>query len=207
MDRQQLEAMEVVLPFAHGGTRSPMVTRVRSTLITASLLLIREYAWETRYYASLPAHRHDEIRSLVAGTWVSLALAVDHYTAMDGLGLTTAEIEKIGEDVGRRTQQSFLATLARASTSFGATPWVILNKSRAIWTRIFDGGDVVLYKGGPKDAYHELVQLPLFRIGYFRRAVATYWRAMAQVMASTVYVKDVAQLGTGTSVVLGTSWA
>jgi hypothetical protein len=175
-------------------------------LITASLVAIRQMGWEERYYEALPRDRHDDLRSLVAGSWSSIELATAHYTACDRMGLTPAEMIKIGEDVSQRTQKSFVATLARASIEAGASPWILFGTARRVWDRIFDGCDIAVYKVGPKEAYVEVVNCPLLALPYFRAAFRAYFRAVVALLSKVVYTNEMTAYSTDSDAVFRFSW-
>jgi len=184
-----------------------MVMRERSTLITASLVALRQVGVEERYFGALPQERHDELRSLVAGSWVPLELATLHYSACDRLGLTSAELTRIGEDVSHRTQKSFVATLAKASIAAGVSPWILFSNARRIWERVFDGGDIASYKIGPKESYVEVAGCSLLALPYFRAAFRAYFRAVVALLSQVAYTTEVVAYGTESGAVFRFSWA
>ena len=102
---------EVFLPSQFPGGNGPPVSRVRSTLLSASLQGLRMMGWEKRYYDALPPALHHEIRALIAGVWLPVDLAVAHYTACDRMELSTDEIKEMGKAVSMRTQKTFVGTL------------------------------------------------------------------------------------------------
>ena len=204
--RKALADYEVTVPLSFPRGRARGVSRVRSTLITASLVAIRQMGWEERYYQALPPDRHDELRSLVAGSWSSLELATAHYTSCDKIGLTPAEMTKMGEDVSHRTQKSFVATLARASIEAGASPWILFSTAHRVWERIFDGGDIAVYKVGPKEAYVEVLSCPLLALPYFRAAFRAYFRTIVALLAKVVYTNEMSAYATDSDAVFRFSW-
>ena len=202
-----LSEYEVILPLAFPRGRARKLSRVRSTLITASLVAIRQMGWEERYYRALPPERHDDLRSLVAGSWSPMDLVTAHYTACDAMGLTPAEMIMIGEDVSQRTQKSFVATLAKASIEAGASPWILFANARRVWERIFDGCDIAVYKVGPKEAYVEVVNCPLLGLPYFRAAFRAYFRAVVALLSKVAYTSEMTAYGTDSDAVFRFSWA
>jgi hypothetical protein len=163
--------------------------------------------WESRYFAALPPRLHDEMRMLVAGTWVPLALAMDHYAACDRMDLTTDEKEHMGKQVSLRTQKTFVGTLGSVVAGAGATPWNVLTYTPRIWARIFEGGDCCVYKLGPKDALTVATANPLLRLDYFRTAIRAYYAALANLVSTTVYHREVAEYRNETQTGFRLSWA
>jgi hypothetical protein len=122
------------------------------------------------------------------------------------MGLTPAEMTKIGEDVSERTQKSFVATLARASIEAGASPWILFGTARRVWERIFDGCDIAVYRIGPKEAYVEVVNCSLLALPYFRAAFRAYFRTVVALLSKVVYTNEVVAYGTSHDAVFRFSW-
>jgi hypothetical protein len=180
----------VVLPYQHPA-RTRAVTRVRSTLLAASIQTIREMGWEPRYLEALPKERHAELKMLAAGVWVPLELAETHYHACDAMHLSKEEVERAGASVGERTQKSFVGTLGRFAAGAGATPWIVIANVHRIYARMIDGGDHCAYRLGPKDALIVNVGCPLVDIPYFRMSSVGSYRATAAVVSQVVYAHEV----------------
>jgi hypothetical protein len=179
---------------------------VRSTLLSASVQGVRHLGWEKRYFDALPPGLHDEIRMLVAGVWIPVDLAIAHYTACDRMGLTSDEIEQMGSAVSMRTQKTFIGTLGSVAAGAGATPWSIYQHSHRIWSRIFDGGDLVVYRLGPKDLEIACVGCSLFGIKYFRVALGAYYAAIIGLVAKSVHRRELAEPRGPSAIGLRFSW-
>ena len=184
------EAFEEVLSFRFPRDAAPRVTRVRSTLIAASLHGIRNMGWEARYLAALPKELHFEMQMLTAGSWVPLSVGTAHYTACEEMGLGAREMDAIGSDVSLRTQRTFVGTLGKAVGGAGATPWLLIQNMHRIWDRMFDGGDLAAYKVGPKEGLVVLVGCTLLDISYFRFGFLAYYRALARMLSRAAYTKE-----------------
>jgi hypothetical protein len=182
------------------------VSRVRSTLLSASLQGVRHMGWEQRYFQALPPHLHDEMRMLTPGVWLPIALAVEHYTACDRMGVSSDEVKKVGNDVSLRTQKTFVGTLGSVAAGAGATPWHVYRHGHRIWARIFDGGDHVGYKVGPKDIDIIVMGCPLLRVAYFRTALGAYYAALAGVLAQSVHWRELPDPRMGDKIGLRVSW-
>lgn len=182
------------------------VQRVRSTLLSASLQSVRAMGWEERYLAALPRDRQEEMRTLVAGVWMPLDLAVAHYTACDRMGLSSDEMMEMGKAVSIRTQKTFVGTLGSIAAGAGATPWHIYRHGHRIWGRIFDGGDHVAYKLGPKDMDVICLGCPLLQIRYFRTAVGAYYAALAGIVSKSVHWRELPEHRGEPAIALRVSW-
>ncbi len=184
----------------------PQVSRIRSTLLSASLQGLRQMGWETRYFAQLPAALHQELRSLVAGVWVPLSLAVSHYEACDRMGLSRDETKEMGRGISLRTQKTFAATLGGIAAGAGATPWNIFQHTHRLWDRIFDGGDSVAYRAGPKDIDFVAMGCPLVRVPYFRTAMGSYYAAVAGLVSKSVHWHELREDHGDKAIALRISW-
>jgi hypothetical protein len=160
---------EILIPF--GASRDKRATDLRSTLLTTSLRSLKANGLLDAYLKLLPAEHHDALTNIVAGVWMPIEIGIAHYSAIDALGLTAAQIAVLGKDVGERVQGSILGLMVRTAKSSGLTPWAGLRNCPLFYERMFIGGAVSLVKLGPKEARIELVSNPLFGIPYFRHAL------------------------------------
>src|SRR4051812_23511894 len=116
-------AEEPIRAFSRPKQSVPVATQVRSTWLTSSLRALRERNCLDRYYELLPREHHDRIRSLVAGSWIPMQLAIVHYEACEGLQLTSDVIMDIGRDVTRFAHRTSYSLALRLATTLGVTPW------------------------------------------------------------------------------------
>jgi len=184
----------------------PRVSRVRSTLLSASLQGVRQMGWEERYFEVLPHALHAEMRMLAPGVWLPIALGIAHYTACDQMGLSIDDVKEMGKAVSLRTQKTFVGTLGSVAAGAGATPWHIFRHGHRIWGRIFDGGDHVAYKVGPKDLDIVCMGCPLLRIKYFRTSACAYYAALAGVVTRSVHWHELAEHRGDETIGMRISW-
>jgi len=184
----------------------PMLSHVRSTLLSASLLAMNERGLGDAYFKHLPASLHDTMRTLVAGSWIPVDVAGAHYEAVDALGLTAQEAVAIGGEVGDRVQASLLGVVFRVAKGSGVSPWTAAEMYPRLWERMFQGGDSRVVKLGPKEARFDNLGVPLCRYDYFRHA----WRGMAiaalSLFSRKVFVNEVQASRTSTSFAFKASW-
>jgi hypothetical protein len=185
----------------------PPVSRVRSTLLSASLTSIRAMGWEQRYFDALPRELHDPIRLLTAGVWIPLEMATAHYGSCDRMGLSSEQVEQMGRTVSLRTQQTFVGTLGRMAAGAGVTPWTFYEHVHRIWSRIFEGGDHIVYKVGPKDLEVHCMGCALLGIRYFRTALGAYYGALTGLVAKSVHWREIPERrGRDAEVAFRLSW-
>jgi hypothetical protein len=197
---------ELFVPFRHPDGSGPLISRVRSTLLTASMQAMRERGVEDLYLRALPPELEGNMRGMIAATWVPLSLAMAHYRACDAMNRSSEDVAKIGEAVAIRTQRTFLSTLGKLASGVGVTPWTFFENHHRIWVRIFDGGDQCVYRLGPKDAQTYIIQNPLLEIPYFRHALRAYYQAAVRIFSKAVTVREVTQHVKQTSTALRFSW-
>jgi hypothetical protein len=184
----------------------PPVTGVRTTLLSASLLAIRERGLFETYLRELPREHHEFVHGLVAGAWVPIELGMVHYAALDRIGLTHTDQYEIGVAVGTRLQHSVVGTAMRLVGDAGATPWTALKQVPRLWSRVLDGGAVSVYELGPKDARIEFHRVPLARFAYCRNG----WRGMVAgvltLICRKIFVTEVPEMSDQNRFVMHAAW-
>ncbi len=181
--------------------------RVRSTLLSSAIVTLRERGHYDAYLAKLPAHRHDDIQSLVAGVWIAMPIAMDHYEACEAIGLSADEMVAVGAAVGHRIQASTLSTLTRLAAGAGATPWAGFGIYDRLWKRMFDGGGFTIDKVGPKDALITMAHLSFARYAYFRASFRGVHLAGIEIFGKKGYVREMPTRSPETNLAFRASWA
>lgn len=143
----------------------------RSTILIGSISAIRASDRWDRYVAALSPKSRELLLHLVAGTWVPVDLALEHYLACDTLGFTTDEQVTNGRFTFDRAGATVFGTLSRMAREAGVTPWTVLPQMQRFWERGYDGGGIAVIKTGPKDCRIEARAIPLLRSPYYRTAL------------------------------------
>jgi hypothetical protein len=182
------------------------LSRVRTTLLSASLLAIKEQGLLEAYMRELsPAHR-EYIESIVGMDWAPTEIGMAHYGALDRLGLSAKKQYEMGLEVGSRINRSLLGTAMRLAGEAGATPWTVLAQLPRLWSRMLEGGAVGVYELGPKDARVELVGCPLARFAYCRNG----WRGMLvgamTPLCRKIFTNDVPEMIDDTRYTMHLAW-
>jgi hypothetical protein len=185
----------------------PLVTQARSTILTASIAALRQRGLVERYFGALPPQHRVTMRSLVAGTWVPIDLALVHYRACEAMALSGDEIEALGLDVAGRLHSTFLGTLLRATRGLGVGPWGGLKHYDRLWNRLFVGGAAWAFKLGPNEIRVEVHGLPLCEVPYFREAFRHLQLAGVQLFCKQVLLWPVPQLCGPTSLSYRVQWS
>ena len=195
---------EVVVPFAADAARA--VSAVRGIVIASSILSLRAHGYYERYVDRLPDKLRARVLTAIATEWLGVDVVMAHYEACEALGLAAQVQRSIGEEVGERTQKTFFGFLIRSARTAGVTPWTALGYAHRARERMYQGGDVSVVKVGPKEARVTCVGLPFVRIPYYRHGFIGVQAAALRLFASKVYVREVLELGTDTTLVTAISW-
>ncbi len=180
---------EVFLAARYPLTAIPLATEIRSTLVVSALQTVRARGLMDKYRETLPASAQERITSLVAGSWIPVELALDHYRAMDRLQLTNEEIDGIGADVAARVNKSVLSIAVSLSKRAGATPWTALSVSHRINDTNWRGSDIAIYRLGPKEARYDWLGQPCASVPYFVTAFGGFLRGLGSLFSSRIYVR------------------
>jgi hypothetical protein len=198
---------EIVLPFPVPKHMVRPVTRVRSGLISSSIVGLREMGCFDRYYALLPIEHRDRILGLTAAEWIDPQLAMIHYEACEALECSKEEQIKNGMRVAQRLQKGFLSVVLRAAQESGIGPWSVLVRYQRLWERYFDGSAIQVTKLGPKEARVELVGFPMARLVYIQNGVGGIMRGVTELVTKRVYATLLEKRCTRTSLTYQLSWA
>ncbi len=185
----------------------PPITKIRTTLLSASLLAIKERGLFDDYKRELSTEHREYIESIVGMDWAPFEVGMAHYGALDRLRLSNNEQYEIGLQVGARINQSLLGMAMRLAGEAGATPWTALGQLPRLWTRMLDGGAIGIYELAPKDARIELLGCPLARYGYCRNG----WRGMIvgalTPLCRRIFITEIPELSDDNNFAMHAAWA
>jgi hypothetical protein len=203
---QNASSVEAYVPFRNGGTRAALITQVRSTMIVSAIQTLRARSLYDRYVQGLAGQARERIVSLVAGGWVPVSLALDHYRAVDGLGLDIDTIEAIGGEVADRMNKSVLSVAVKLSRQAGVTPWSALSMAHRINDINWRGGDIGVWKLGPKEALYEWTGQPCADVPYFVTSFGGFLHALGSLFSTKVYANVARNRCSPTAVSYRLSW-
>jgi hypothetical protein len=173
--------VQALLPHIDVITRA---THVRSTLLQASLRMVRLSGNYDLWYASMdPLYRATIVESL-APTWLPIDAGLAHYLACDSFGLDDAALEKIGQSVGEQLQSTLLGLAAKLARTAGLTPDVAATFFGKLWPRLCQGGSFQLMLLGPKDLSIELRSAVMSKSRYFRGTYVGNVRAAIKLLGT-----------------------
>jgi hypothetical protein len=162
---------------------------IRSTVIISSRAALEAEGRFAEYESHLPIALREELRSAIAGTWLSFDVAVAHYAACEALALAASDQAHMGRKTGNRVNGTLLGTIARLARSAGVTPWTLIEQLPRFWSRGFDGGEIKPERLGPKEARITILEQPLMRFGYFRHGLAGTAETQLTPFCSRAYVR------------------
>lgn len=199
-------ADEIVCPLPHEG-RIQETTHFRSTWLSGSLRALRERNLMDAYLARLPKESHEPILQAVAGVWLPVQVACDHYEACDKLDLSHQDLIELGRAASSYAQGSVLMTVTKLARSAGVTPWTVFGQLGRFWERVWRGGGVAVFKLGPKEARAEIHGWPCARYGYTRYAMRGVFLSLTERYCERGYVHEIPALCTPRSLGYRISWA
>ena len=167
------------------------VRAMRSTVVISGVAIMRARGLFDRYVEHLGPSARPAILEAIAGTWLPVAFALEHFGAIDALGLTSEEAYEIGASSGQRFGATLWGTLVRVAKTAGAEPWLALRSYERIFCRAVDGGGFVVREVGPKEATIELLSVPFARYPYFRGATRGAHSTLVRFFANKAYVREV----------------
>jgi hypothetical protein len=197
---------ELIVPHAVPLARVPLMSKVRGTVLLASVRALRSRGYGDAYLALLPPRFHEAIQTLNAVTWLPGELAMAHYEACDRLALARPTIEAIGAESGIFVNQTLLSLVGKVSKESGVTPWFPLSQAGKLRERAWVGSSMAVWKIGPKEARLDWVQQPVMRFPYLRMAFAAFAQAICSLFAMTVYVREIPSRTTETETSYRISW-
>jgi hypothetical protein len=201
-------AIEVEVVLDYTSPLGPNVTHMRGTLLANSLDSLRAISLYDRYLEMLPPSHREVIPYTIAASWIPIDIALIHYETCDAMGLSEAELEKMGEMMAARVAETFLSTVLRTTRNAGVDSfWTVLKQNNRLLERMYQGGGMAVLKTGPKDLILENTGLPVVTSRYWRRAYVYYMKAIGDMFTKVTYVKLVRpRVAHPHSVAIACSW-
>jgi len=193
----------IILPFPQP---IPQMLHQRSTLLQSGMESIRVAGLYDAYLDAVAPAVREEIEQAVAGMWIPIETAVAHYLALDGLGLSTESVAKLGRSTFDRSKGMLLGAATGLARGAGVTPLTLAPHLQRFWLRGFDGGGIQAVQVGPKELRIDIVSSPIFKSAYFRAACCGLATALFELVSQKAYVHVDAGQALGTAVVFRVQW-
>ena len=169
--------------------RVSRIQHVRSTMLLSSRNALTLGGAFERYEANLSEATRAMLSEVVAGVWLPIELALDHYAACDALQISHATQHSLGRANADSIRGTLMGTVARIARTAGSTPVTILEQMPRFWARIFDGGSVTSVVRGPKEADIIVIADPVMRSEYFRHGLLGFAEMMLGLLTTRIYVR------------------
>ena len=157
---------EILIP--HDFTLGPVIA-VRRALVQYSLLELLRLGVHDRYARVADAETLTEMADSAGQGWMSMTSALKHYRACEELGLTEAQTETHGEQVGRRFQRALFVSPSRSSVvAVSLSRWASIDELARACRRTYQGGSVEYVKVAENELRIESAQNLLFASPFFR---------------------------------------
>ncbi len=198
---------EAFVPYDYPRGRVPQVRSFRSTWLVSSIAALRERGLIERYLGFLPEKHHQSVLASVAGIWLPIEVALAHYDACESLHLPPEEVIAIGRQVTELVHKTSYSLAIRLVKEAGVTPWACLSIQKRLWQRVWEGGDVAVFKLGPKEARVEVAGWPCSRVPYCRRALRGLLVGQTELFCKKAYATEITHLCTPTTLGYRVAWA
>jgi hypothetical protein len=198
---------EAFVPFPLPRARIPPVTEFRSAWLRSSIRSLREHELLDRYLTLLPPQHHATILESALGVWLPGEVSIAHYTACEELGLDAQTQIAIGAEVAQRVHGTILSIGVKLAQEAGVTPWTVLAQFGRLWSHIWVGGAVAVFKLGPKEARLELVGWPCAKFTYCKNGITGVTQGLIQLFCRKAYLREIPRLCTPTGLGYRVAWA
>jgi hypothetical protein len=180
------------------------IQAVRGSLLVLDWRWLRENGLFDAYVSALgPGHG---LLDVTAGEWVPFPLGMDHWRALDALGMTSAREHDVGKHLGQRVHNIVLATLIRLAGQLGVSPWLALGQCHKLWLRSWKGGGMAAYRTGEHSARVEILNAEVVQTHAFRNGVTGTIEAGIEPFCSKSLIHERTDERTKTSIVLAVAW-
>jgi hypothetical protein len=180
------------------------VTGVRGSLLVIDWRWLRENGHFDRYCAALGRSR--ELLDVSASEWVPFPLGLQHWLALDKLGLPPSTETAIGKFLGEHVHNVVLNTLIRLAGKLGVTPWAALAQCHKLWLRSWQGGGMAVYKTGEHTARIEILSAAVAQAHAFRNGMLGTIEAGIAPFCKKAVIAERSEERTDMSFVLRASW-
>jgi len=187
---------------------SPTVTSMRGSVLVATFHALKEAGHFDRYLTFLTPDVRDELANVLAASWVTTPLALEHCRAGEALSLSARELHDLGRLAADRMGESTFSTIWRGAQAMGVgSGWWVMKQADRMWTRLYIGGGCTVRQLGPKDSLFEARGVPMLESRFFRALHHGFMIGVGRLLGSTCYVKpEVSRVSHPHRVAISFSW-
>ena len=179
---------------------------MRGTNFIAGRRWLRERGLEARYLELLPPDVRPTVLAVDATMWVPIDVAVPHYAALDGLGLSHEQRLQLGADVSTQINGVVLSTIARLAGRAGLSPLTPLSRAAKLFARNFRGGAVAVYQTAPREARFEVKGAPMATSANHRDNLCGALIEGSRPFAPRVQVQEILSMRSATTYAFQLRW-
>jgi hypothetical protein len=165
---------------------------------------LRENGHFDAYSAALGRRR--DLLDVSASEWVPFPLGMEHWRALDALGLSPVTEAAIGKFLGEHVHNVVLNTLVRLAGKLGVTPWAALAQCHKLWQRSWQGGGMAVYRSGEHTARIEVLNCAALQMHSLRNGFLGTIEAGIAPFCKKSVLAERADERTSNSIVLRVSW-
>lgn len=170
-----------------------VVSNVRAIVVQSAFAKLKEHGYYDDYMAEYPQDLALLTTQALASSWLPIEASIAHYATLEAIGLSDAQISRLGEESGAGLFDQLFATVVRAirNAGGGAGIWFGFKQADRIMARIYNGGGCQVLQVGPKDAHYELRGLPAVSTRASRVTQAAFLRGVLSISTKVCVVKVV----------------
>ena len=154
------------------------------------LTSIRDAGLFDAYAAVSPPEIRQAIDAAVAGMWLPIEVAVEHYLACDRMEVSAETAAQMGRATFEHTKGLLLGSATGLARGVGVNPWTLFPHFQRFWMRGFDGGGIRVLRLGPKESRVDIVECPVFQSRYFRTATRGLGMSLCELVCRKCYAHD-----------------
>jgi hypothetical protein len=179
---------EVLIP--HEALVHP-VTAVRNNVLQASLTLLRDSGFYERYAKLVDPAILRELTTNVAPSWVPIDVVHSHYRACDAMGLSTEELERLGQGAGQHARKvSIVVAQPEQNAEFDL--WQNAERMHRVWKRLYQGGSVQVVRLGDTEELIDFRGFSVHQHRYFRYGCVAAIRSAHEAVGLEIEVSKIA---------------
>jgi hypothetical protein len=200
---------EPAIIVAFTSAQSPTVTHVRGSLLITVMQLLKEMGEWDSFLRQLSKEHHDTVHYSLAASWIDVTQFGACIDALDRVFVTEAQQAQLGQVLGTKIVHSLFGSLLSSIKPVGAESGIMLvmKHGERMYSRVYQGGGLIVTQVGPKDLHHELHGLPFASARCFQVMHAAFMRGMFLTLARMCVVrKAAARSGQPQAVALSISW-
>jgi hypothetical protein len=164
---------------------------MRSTILLSCVASVTRAGMYDRYRTFLDPAAARALDEAVAGTWLSVDVALAHYAACDAMGAPRSQHVQLGMDAAEISKTALVGTALRLASMAGTDTWTFLGMVGRFWPRAYQGSAVRVIRRGPKEALIDVIEHGvLLGSPYARGTFRGFCAALVAPFCEQIYVRE-----------------